>query len=145
MGDKIWLIWMIVGAVFFVGEIFTAGFFLLWFGVGAVVAGVLALLGFRTAWQWAAFAVVTAVLTIISRRFADRFTTQQPSGIGADRFLGQKGVVLEAIDNTKNTGRVRIAQDEWRANSDSGEPIPEGKTVEVTRLEGTRVVVKVSE
>ena len=40
-----WWIWMILAALFVVGEIFTAGFFLLWFGIGAAVSGVIALLG----------------------------------------------------------------------------------------------------
>ena len=46
MEVKAWMIWMIFAAVFIVGEMFTAGFFLLWFGIGAGVAGLLALLRF---------------------------------------------------------------------------------------------------
>ncbi len=141
---SIWLVWMIIAAVFIVGEVFTAGFFLLWFGVGAAAAGALALIGFGPFWQWAVFAIVSGVLAAVSRKFAERFTDKQPSGIGADRFIGQAGVVLEEIDNIKNTGRVRVQQDQWRANSDTGEVIPAGRTVKVTRLEGTRVVVEIS-
>ena len=94
---KIWWIWMIIAAIFVVGEIFTAGFFLLWFGVGAVVAGVLALLGLSFGWQLASFAVVSLVLFVMSRRFAERFSKKQPPGIGADRFIGKQGIVLEDI------------------------------------------------
>lgn len=45
MPIKIWYIWMIIASLFVVGEIFTAGFFLLWFGIGAAVAGVLGSIG----------------------------------------------------------------------------------------------------
>ena len=137
-----WLIWMVVAAVFIIGEIFTLGFFLLWFGIGAAVAGILAIFGLGGSWQWGAFAVVSGVLFVLSRRFAERFSKKQPPGIGADRFIDKKGVVLEEVDNIKNSGRIRMGKEEWRAESDTGEVIPVGKMVEVTRLVGTHVVVK---
>ena len=143
MGDKVWWIWMVIAAVFIIGELFHMGFFLLWFGVGAAVAGILALLGLGAGWQWASFIVLSAVLFAVSRKFAERFTKKQPPGIGADRFLDKKGVVIEAIDNLKNTGRVRVGKDEWRADSETGETILEGKLVAVARVEGTHLVVKV--
>ncbi len=51
--------------------------------------------------------------------------------------------MLEEVDNIKNTGRIRMGKEEWRAESDTGEVIPVGKMVEVTRLVGTHVVVKI--
>jgi len=133
---------MAVAAVFIIGEIFTLGFFLLWFGIGAAVAGILAIFGLGGSWQWGAFAVVSGVLFVLSRRFAERFSKKQPPGIGADRFIDKKGVVLEEVDNIKNTGRIRMGKEEWRAESDTGEVISVGKMVEVTKLVGTHVVVK---
>jgi membrane protein implicated in regulation of membrane protease activity len=138
----IWLIWMAIAAAFVIGEILTLGFFLLWFGVGAAVAGILAIFGLGGSWQWGAFAVVSGVLFVLSRRFAERFSKKQPPGIGADRFIDKKGVVLEEVDNIKNTGRIRMGKEEWRAESDTGEVILVGKMVEVTRVVGTHVVVK---
>ncbi len=145
MAVEIWWIWMIIAAGFVIGEIFTAGFFLLWFGIGAALAGVLALLGFGPAWQWGIFVVASGVLFGVSRRFAERLTKKQPPGIGADRFIGKEGVVLEKIDNVKNTGRVRIEKEEWRADSDTGEVIPVGKGVKVIEVRGAHVVVKALE
>ena len=143
MPDHIWWVWMVVAALFFVGEIFTAAFFLLWFGVGAALAGILALIGAGPFWQWGVFIVVSLVLFAVSRRFAERFTKQQPPGIGADRFIGKIGVVLEEIDNVNNTGRIRIDKEEWRADSDAGDVIPPGEKVHVTRVVGTHLVVEI--
>lgn len=145
MAFKIWWIWMGLAAIFAIGEIFTEGFFLLWFAIGAALAGVLAILGVAGGWQWAAFVVVSGVLFAVSRRFAERFTSKQPPGIGADRFIGKRGVALEAIDNAENTGRVRIDKEEWRADSDTDETIPVGARIEVVRLDGTHVVVRTLE
>ena len=142
MPAQFWWVWMILAAICIVAEIFTAGFFILWFGVGALAAGLLSLLGLGAGWQWAAFVVVSGVLFAVSRRFAERFTKQQPPGIGADRFIGKQGLVLEKISNRENTGRVRIDKEEWRADSETGEDIPKGERVEVTRVDGTHMVVK---
>jgi membrane protein implicated in regulation of membrane protease activity len=144
MGIKIWWIWMAIAAFFIIAEIFTMGFALLWFGIGAATAGIVALLGLGMGWQLASFIVVSGVLFVISRSFAERFTKKQPPGVGADRFIQKKGVVTEEIDNIKNTGRVRIGKDEWRADSDTDEVIPTGNIVEVTRVDGTHLVVRIS-
>ena len=143
MEFQIWWLWMGLAAVFLVGEIFTEGFFLLWFGIGAALAGTLAIFNVGPAWQWGTFVVASGLLLAVSRRFADRFTHKQPPGIGADRLIGKRGIVLEEIDNTLNVGRVRIDQEEWRADSDTAGSIQPGARVEVIRLEGTHAVVRV--
>jgi membrane protein implicated in regulation of membrane protease activity len=143
MEFEIWWIWIAIAALFIVGEIFTQGFFLLWFGIGAAVAGVLAILGLGVGWQLGAFVVVSGVLFAVSRQFAEKISKKQPPGIGADRFIGLEGIVLEEINNVKNTGRVRVQKDEWRADSETEEIIPEGERISVTRLDGTHMVVKI--
>jgi len=142
MNPDLWWIWMILAALFIVGEIFTFGFFLLWFGVGAAAAGVLALFDVGSAWQWVTFIVVSLGLFLVSRRFAERVSDEQPPGIGADRFIGKPCVVLETIDDANNTGRVRMDKEEWRANSVDGRVIPEGARVVVTSIKGTHLVVE---
>jgi membrane protein implicated in regulation of membrane protease activity len=132
---------MILAALFVVGEIFTAAFFLLWFGVGAAAAGFLALMGVGFGWQLGVFVIVSFVLFAISRRFAERVTKQQPPGIGADRVIGEECVVLEEINNADNTGRVRMDREEWRAESGTGEVIPIQTRVRVVRISGTHLVV----
>jgi membrane protein implicated in regulation of membrane protease activity len=134
--------WMIFAAACIIGEIFTAGFFLFWFGLGALVAGILALIGLSAGFQWGVFIVLSGVLFAVSRRFADRITKKQPPGIGADRTIGKEGLVLQKIDTVDNSGLVRLDKEEWRADSESGEVIPKGKRVVVVRLDGSHLVVK---
>ena len=141
MQFEIWWIWMILAAILLIGEILTVGFFLIFLSIGSAAAGILALLGVGKPGQIIVFIIVSGILFVFGRRFADRVTENQPPGIGADRFIGQEGVVLESIDNHSNTGSVRIGQDEWRAISESGDIIQEGTKVEVTKINGTRAVV----
>ena len=142
MEFQIWWLWFGLAAVFIIGEVFTEGFFLLWFGVGAALSGVLAMFGVGAPVQWAVFVVASGVLLAVSRRFADRFTHKQPPGIGADRLIGRRGVVLAKIDNVENAGKVRIDKEEWRAESDDDSVIESGTRVEVVRLDGTHAVVR---
>lgn len=140
--ENYWWAWMILAALFIVGEIFTAGFFLLPIGIGAAAAGLVALLGGNTIWQLVVFVVASFILFLVSRRFAQRVTKEQPPGIGADRFIGQKCVVLEAINNLEDTGRVRMGKEEWRAESAGDGQIDRGTEVTVVRLSGTHLVVE---
>ncbi len=137
-----WMMWLALAAVFAVAEIFTATFFLVWFGVGAAAACVMAFLGVSTPWQWITFIAVSGALVLVTRPFAEKISKKQPTGIGADRYTGRIGIVTEEVDNQSNTGRVRIGKEEWRADSSTGEIIPEGKKVEVTKVSGTHLVVK---
>jgi len=133
---------MALAAIFIVGEIFTAGFFLMWFGIGAAAAGIVTLVGLGPAWQLGAFVIVSGVLFAVSRRLADKITKKQPPGVGADRFIGIEGIVLEEIDNQKNTGRVRLKNEDWRANSETTAIISKGTRVEVVGLDGTHLIVR---
>jgi membrane protein implicated in regulation of membrane protease activity len=142
METNYWWAWMVLAAVFIIGEILTAGFFLMCFGIGAIVAGLLALFGANMIWQLIVFIAISLVLFLVSRRFADRISKEQPPGIGADRFVGKECVVLEEVDNHRNTGRVRMDREEWRAESEGNESIPEGCKVVVTRLDGSHLVVR---
>ena len=142
MPTKVWLIWFILAAIFIVAEMMTPGFFLLWFGIGALVAAVLAYLRFNPIWQWATFLVVSTVLLAFSRRFAEKVSGKQPAGIGANRLIGKEGMVKEEINQLKGTGTVKVEKDEWRAESSSGETIAAGTKIVVIKIEGTHMVVE---
>ncbi len=137
-----WIMWMILAAIFLVAEMFTAGFFILWFGIGAAAAGLAALAGLGSALQLLVFIVVSLVLFALSRRIGSKLTKEQPPGIGADRFRGLEAVVTEEIDNFHNRGRVRVAGEEWRAESADGDIIPAETRVYVRDVSGTRLIVQ---
>jgi len=137
-----WILWLIVAAILAVGEILTEGFFLAWFAIGSGVACIAAYIGLSAGWQWGLFLVTSAVLLGFSRKFAEKFTKEQPPGIGADRYFGKIGIVLEDVNNKENTGRVRIGKDEWRADSSTDHIIPAGEKVKIVRLDGTHLVVE---
>ena len=132
-------IWLAVTAVFGIGEIFTAGFFMLPFAVGAVVAFVLALLEVSPAIVLVVFLGVS-VLTLVLFQALVRKGDQRQHPVGANRYVGRRVLVLERIDRITGTGRVRLEAETWRAITD-GDPIEEGAEVKVVEMRGTRLVV----
>jgi len=133
--------WIWVGAALFLGvaEILTAGFFLLPFAVGAVVAAGLAFAGVDPALQLTAFIIASIASLIVIQRYVKKVDeTQHP--VGANRFMDKEAVVLEAIDRTTGDGRVRMETEVWRATTDGG-PIAAGTEVRVVEVRGARLVV----
>jgi len=45
MASWLWIFWVVLGLVLIVAEIFTSGFVLLWFGIGALAAAITYLTG----------------------------------------------------------------------------------------------------
>ena len=137
-------IFLVAAVAFTVGEIAVAGtFFLLPFGVGALVAALAAFAGLSVAIEWLLFVVVSgaasAVLWPLGRRL-DRKTPHQ--AIGATRWVGRQAFVTRDIPGLPGTtGMVRLDREEWRAESLMGIPIRTGSTVLVSRVDGTRLVV----
>jgi membrane protein implicated in regulation of membrane protease activity len=135
--------WMWVGlaAVLIVGEMLTAGFFLLPFGLASAVAAALNALGFGIGWQWAVFLGSSALLLFGLRRFADQVTHEPPEKVGVDRLIGKSGSVIDPVEPGDGGGRVRIEREEWRADAAGHEVIPAGTRVIVERVVGTHLVV----
>ena len=138
-------IWVAIAAVFIVAEIFTAGFFLFPFAVGAGLAALINFLGLPSWLQWICFLGLSGVLVLASRRLADRFSHEPPEKVGVDRLIGQTGLVIEPIDQMTDSGRVRIKKDEWRATSADESKIDANERVRVVRVEGAHLVVEKAE
>ncbi len=138
---EIWFwFWAVLAAILIVLEIFTAGFFMLPFGLGAATAAVLSYLQVDVGWQWAAFLAVSTVSLVVLRRFADRMTHEPPARVAADRMIGKEGIVLPS-DPDSSVGMVRVESEEWRAESEDRSPLEPGTHVYVDRVEGTRLIV----
>jgi membrane protein implicated in regulation of membrane protease activity len=140
MDNETWR-WIWVGAALFLGfaEMVTAGFFMLPFAVGAVAAAILAFTGVEPAVQLVVFIGVSIVSLVVLQRFVRSGDENQPT-VGANRFVGQRARVIEALDPTTGSGRVRMDTELWRAIADG--PIAEGTEVRIIDVRGTRLVVE---
>ena len=142
MHELVRWVWVGMALFFLLAEVFTAGFVLACFGIGALAAAIPAFLGFGLVWQLLVFIVVSTAAVLLSRRFADRVTGDQPQGLGVDRVLGKRALVIEEIGPHSPSGRVRVDVEEWRADADGAMTIKEGTLVEVMAVDGTRLRVR---
>jgi len=144
----IWYIWLIIGALLIIAEIFTTGFVLLSFGIGAIVAALLAWTGVvGIPLQIIAFLAVSIALTAASRKIFERFFMRGSPGrelkMGLDTLPGRMGVVVESSKGVMQEGAVRVFASTWRAfPADGEEPLLEGEQVQIERVEGASVYVR---
>ena len=141
-----WIIWLIVAALFLVGEVLTTGFFLLWFGVGAIVAALLALLGINgLALQIVAFLAVSIFLVIASRTIFERFPglgRGRHLKTGVEKMIGEVGTVVEPSTGERSEAAVKVYGSVWTAFPCEGEdPLTAGETVRVDRVDGNVIYV----
>ncbi|HEX9891261.1 MAG TPA: NfeD family protein [Actinomycetota bacterium] len=140
-------IWLGAGVLFSVGEIAIAGaFFLLPFGIGALVASAALFMGASLVISWVVFLVVSglafAALFPLGRRL-DRTSAQNREAVGAGRWVGRLGNVLEVIPaGPGETGLVRVDREQWRAESSGRAPIETGTMIRVLQVDGTRLIVE---
>jgi membrane protein implicated in regulation of membrane protease activity len=137
-----WL-WTILAIVLGIGEIFTAGFFLLPFAIGAAAAAILGWVGANVLAQWLVFFGVSVFSLAYLRRFIGRQDEGEQPRVGANRWIGSEGVVLQAIDPQSGAGMVRILNEEWRATANQA--IETGTRIVVTEVAGTRLFVETLE
>lgn len=137
--------WIVMAVIFFVAEIFTAGFVLLCFGIGALGAALAAFLGAGLAIQIVVFIAVTIAAVFLARPFAERVSRPGVQQIAGDRMIGKWGVVLQAVDPMAGTGMVRVESERWRAESVEGKELEAGEVVEVVGVDGVRLQVRAKE
>lgn len=136
-----WVGWLIAMAVLGVIEMFTLTFGAGVLAFGAAVAAIAGAIGLPVSVQAIAFAVTSAAGLAVLRPVALRHL-RHPAMLrtGTRALIGRPARVTEEI--TVETGRVRIAGEEWSARAFDGERvIPVGATVDVFEIEGATALV----
>ncbi len=148
MENYLWIFWAILGAILVVAEVFTTGFVLLWFGIGALTAGLAGLLGVHSIiLQFLIFAVVSIALTAASRTiFVNYFSREKTGGdlkSGVEALPGKIGTVVSSSRGALHEGAVKVFGSTWTAYpADGEEPLEAGDRVEVTQVRGASIYVR---
>ena len=138
--------WLIALVVLLVIEAATLGLATIWFAGGALIALIAAMCGAGFVIQMVCFLVVSLILLIFTRPVAVRFLNKDTLKTNVDRVIGMEGIVAEEISNLAGTGKVSLGGNTWTARTESeGGIIPKETVVEVLRVEGVKLIVKVKE
>ncbi len=141
--DLAWWHWIVLGLALGLLELAVASFFIVWFGLGALLVGAAMLvfpaMGFATQVLW--WTVASVLMTVlwfkVFRRDADTTRAGQP-----DEALGEIGILVQAAEPLgvgSGRGEVRfqkpvMGSDVWPCIAD--EAIGAGERVKVLAVDG---------
>ncbi|MFN0169917.1 MAG: NfeD family protein [Bryobacteraceae bacterium] len=139
-----WWIWMLAGLVLLLAEVLTpGGFFLLFFGCGAIVTGALAASGLLAS-LWAeglAFCGLSILAILFFRRpLKERFTPAGP-GMPVDTLVGELALASQDIAGG-GSGKVELRGTTWSARNAGPAPIANRQRCRVERVEGLTLFVR---
>lgn len=137
--------WLVVALAAFIIELVTPFFGFSLVGVAAVVAAAVAGWGRGLAAQFVAFGVSALFLLGFLRSRIARKLAESAPGVPdrAEKLVGRRGRVVEAIEPGDGRGRVDVDGTDWSAISESA--VPEGAEVVVKGNKGIRLVVSPAE
>ncbi|MCU6794168.1 NfeD family protein [Paenibacillus sp. WQ 127069] len=114
---ELWSIWLIIGGILLVVEMLTFTFYLLWLGLGAVVAAAVAWIAPDAfVLQILAGCLTALILTFFTKPLTRRFRTSRGFKDVIDEMIGKQGIVLETIEPGKH-GIVKVGNETWSASS----------------------------
>ena len=145
MEQIISILWLVLGVALIIAEIFTLGFVLFWFGIGALAASLAGFLGAGLGIQFLIFSIVSIALTAMSRTiFAKYLPLHEGEGIrtGVDALPGKVGTVTTASKGALNEGAVKVYGSTWTAYPVDEGALLEGEKVEVVEVKGSSIYVK---
>lgn len=119
--NVMWLIWLGVGVGFIIAELMVPGFVVIFFGVGALIAGATAFFGSSIQVQLIVFGVSSLVLLLLLRRYMASIFHGSTSVANdregeADHAIGAQAEVVEAIAPPRR-GRIKFQGSFWTAES----------------------------
>jgi membrane protein implicated in regulation of membrane protease activity len=133
-----WWIWVLVGFVLLAVEILTpGGFYVLFFGVGAIVVGVLAGIGIGgPPWaQWLIFSVVSVVsLALFRARLIRMMDTRAPAQ-AIDSLESEIATPLEDLAPGA-VGKAELRGAAWSAQNVDERALARGQRCRVARVDG---------
>jgi membrane protein implicated in regulation of membrane protease activity len=137
-----WYLWLVVGILLAGLELTgSGGFYLVFFGLGALIVGILGFLRLVDAvWlQWLVFTAVSVVSLLLFRNPLLR-RLQSPATGSVDRMIGEVASPLEDIP-AGAVGRAELRGTTWSARNATAHDIAKGRRCRVERVDGLMLFI----
>lgn len=136
-----WPLWLIVAGLCFVLEIYTVGFFIFLFGIGALVALVVSLFTPNLFIQIVTFLVTSILLLPLSKPLTKKLTrSAKTTQTNYHSIINKQGIVSENIDCDNATGQIKVKGEVWSAIADTN--IKKGEKIRVIEIDGVKAKVE---
>ena len=139
-----WQIWLIIAGIFFVGEIFTLGFLIFWFGIGALFAMFTSFFTTNIVIQTTVFIITSTVFIFLTKPFVKKFLDVKKTNTNVFSIIGKKAIVIQEINPLHSLGLIKLNGEIWSAESENNEIIKKGSEVEISEIRGVKAIVKLS-
>ena len=81
------------------------------------------------------------LLLVFTRPLAQKHLFKNNEKTNVDSLIGTVSMVIETIDNQKQTGKIMLNGLEWSARSENGDIIEEDSEVVVQNIQGVKAIV----
>jgi membrane protein implicated in regulation of membrane protease activity len=133
-----WWVWILLGFSLLALELGSLGtFYLLFFGIGALVVGVIVLIGAGgPAWvQWLLFSALSIVSLVLFRKRLLEGMRGRGGAEDVDALVGERAVLLDDLAPGQ-VGKAELRGTAWNARSADERPLRRGEWATVARVEG---------
>ena len=134
----VWWIWMVLGLGLVAVEVLTpGGFFVIFFGVAAILVGIMTGLGLSgPVWlQWLLFSAIAIVSLLLFRQPLLRKINRSSRKGSVDVLEGETAVALEEIA-PGSIGKAELRGSAWSAKNDGERTLQRGERCRVHKVEG---------
>jgi membrane protein implicated in regulation of membrane protease activity len=137
------VVWLSLGILLLLVEVTTGGFWVGFFGLGAIVAGLLVWFGVVASLnaELAVFVLASVLPLILFRRSLVRWLNRGKPVVPIGDAAGQTAVVVSEI-GPGAVGRVEFQGSTWDAEAASGERFAPNTRVRIVKQDGTRLFVR---
>jgi membrane protein implicated in regulation of membrane protease activity len=134
----LWWHWLVLGLLLAILELAASGgFYVLFFGVGAILVGLLAAAGLAgSIWmQFFLFTLLSILSLVVFRGRLLKTVQREPQSPGVDTLIGEVGAAISTIVPGE-VGQVELRGSLWSAKNDALMPLPTGARCRVVSVEG---------
>jgi inner membrane protein len=138
-----WWLWTLLGLVLLILEVHTfGGFYLMFFGLGALLVGLLAAIDVAQAdWlQWLLFSVLSVLAVVFLRRPIMLKLAPSVSD-RVDSLVGETAIAAEDIP-AGSIGKAELRGTLWSARNAGATPLRHGTRGRVERIDGLTLWVR---
>ena len=140
-----WWLWLLLGIALLLAELLTpGGFWVLFFGFGALATGLLAWVGIASseAAQWISFCVISVVALLTLRRpLLRKFSANPPPAGDIDRIAGEIAVALSPI-GPNEIGKAELRGTAWSARNVGSAVVAAGQRCKVEHVDGLMLWIR---
>ena len=134
--------WSVAFILLRIAELQSFQFVSIWFALSSIVALFCAIADVTFTGQVIIFSLVSAMLLIATRPLVKKLHANKSVPTNSELDIGKTAIVIERINNSLSTGRVKLNGVDWAARSVDGSTISMGSTVIVEKIEGSKLIVK---